>query len=501
MTARAERPDTKGWTTTGRGTPDGRGSSIASDTLRDRVRRQYRAVRAWTAALCAPLETEDYVVRSMPDASPAKWHLAHTSWFFETFVLGPHAPDYRPLDARYAFLFNSYYVQAGERHCRAQRGLVTRPTVVEVYAYRAHVDAAMDALLAGGADCADDAGTLAAALAVTELGLHHEQQHQELLLTDLKHLFWTNPLRPVYRAADRAEPPAAGGLLGEASDEASGAGGWLDVPAGVYAVGHAGPGFAFDNEGPRHPTYVAAAEVAARPVRNAEYLAFMGDGGYARPELWLAAGWDAVRAHGWEAPLYWERPTGGAPWAHFTLHGMRAVPPDEPVCHVSFYEADAFARWAGARLPTEAEWEVAAALHDVAPPGADAPDAAASAPHPALVAAGAGPVQFFGAVWQWTASPYVGYPGYRPARGALGEYNGKFMADQWVLRGASCATPRSHARRTYRNFFAAPTRWQFAGLRLARDGHARDGHDRGADRRDVDRRDVDRAPAPTGPHV
>lgn len=409
------------------------------------LQQRYRAVRAWTTALCAPLETEDYVVRSMPDASPAKWHLAHTSWFFETFVLGPHAPEYRPLDPRYAFLFNSYYVQAGERHCRAQRGLVTRPTVAEVYAYRAHVDAAMDALFGMFGNGAVDE---AAVLALVEVGLHHEQQHQELLLTDLKHLFWTNPLRPAYQT--RGHPAQAR----TAADE-SGSDAWLDIPAGLYTIGHTGSSFSFDNEGPQHPTYLVATQIATRLVRNADYLAFMADGGYSRPELWLSAGWDAVRTHGWEAPLYWERQAPDTPWEHFTLIGMRPISPDEPVCHVSFYEADAFARWAGARLPTEAEWEVATVLYGAAP---DTTDGGA-----------ADRGEFFGTRWQWTASPYIGYPGYRSAGGALGEYNGKFMADQWVLRGASGATPPSHRRRTYRNFFPADTRWQFSGLRLARD--------------------------------
>lgn len=412
---------------------------------------RYEEVRARTEALCAPLQTEDYVVASMPDVSPTKWHLAHTSWFFETFALAPHLPGYRPLEPRYAFLFNSYYVQAGERHCRAQRGLVTRPTVAEVFAYRAHVDEAMRALLdTVGGDAADAAHPVAA---VVELGLHHEQQHQELLVTDIKHVFWTNPMRPAYlpRAAVPGAPAPA--LR------------WLPVDEGVYHVGHdarrADAGFAFDNEGPAHRVFVDAFHLASRLVTNGEYLAFVEDGGYRRPALWLSNGWAAVRERGWTAPLYWEPGADG--WTEFTLAGPRALDPAEPVCHVSYYEADAFARWAGHRLPTEAEWEIAAAGSPV-----DGPFVEGHRFHPAPAAGAPGLEQLYGDVWQWTGSPYVAYPGYAPPSGAIGEYNGKFMCDQWVLRGASCATPRSHARLTYRNFFPSDARWQFTGIRLAR---------------------------------
>jgi ergothioneine biosynthesis protein EgtB len=439
-----------------------RGWSAAATSLAAR----YDAVRAQTEALCAPLEVEDYVVRSMPDASPAKWHLAHTSWFFETFVLGPHAAAlgvaYAPLDARYAYLFNSYYVQAGERHCRAQRGIVTRPTVRDVYAYRAHVDAAMRPLLAR-LD-AEEAEAPEVRTLVT-LGLNHEQQHQELIVTDLKHLFWMNPVRPAYL-------PGAPEAATEGGDDDTP---WLAIEGGVHEIGHPAPGaapdaFAFDNEGPRHRVYLAPCRVATRLVTNREYLAFVADGGYARPTLWLSAGWDALRAEGWEAPLYWER--DGDRWTTFTLHGPAPLRLDEPVCHLSHYEADAFARWSGARLPTEAEWEVAASRATAAPGGALAGRFLESRRFHASTATGApDPAQWYGDVWQWTSSPYVAYPGFRPAVGAVGEYNGKFMSDQWVLRGASVATPASHARLTYRNFFPAGVRWQFAGLRLARDDH------------------------------
>jgi ergothioneine biosynthesis protein EgtB len=421
----------------------------------------YRQVRAWTHALTEPLTTEDYVVSSMPDVSPTKWHLAHTSWFFETFVLVPHLAGYRPLDARYAYLFNSYYVQAGERHCRAQRGLVTRPTVEQVFEYRAYVDEHMQRLMESlDADSFEGAkGTGAGEIRdLITLGLNHEQQHQELMLTDIKHVLWMNPLRPTYRERDRLAASAAG-------HAARGANAWMEFPEGIHRIGFDADGFSYDNEGPAHRVFLEPFRIATRLVTNADYLAFMRDGGYARPELWLSSGWDAVRSQGWEAPLYWERSDDG--WSTFTLHGTEPVNGAEPVSHVSFFEADAFARWAGARLPTEAEWEVAAASAPV-----DGALAESRLFHPHTAAdAGRGDAleQAYGDVWQWTLSQYTPYPGYRPAGGAIGEYNGKWMADQWVLRGASIATPRSHARRTYRNFFHAPTRWQFAGIRLAND--------------------------------
>ena len=402
-------------------------------------------VRRQTEALCEPLQTEDYVVSTMTDVSPTKWHLAHTSWFFETFVLAPFDQSYVALNPKYAFLFNSYYVQAGERHCRAQRGLVTRPTVAEVYAYRAYVDEALVALIERiGADESHPA------LPVIELGLHHEQQHQELMLTDIKHVFWMNPLRPAYATRPRSH---------EADQSASA---WRTVPAGIYRIGHEGHGFAFDNESPAHRVFVDEFRLADRLVTNGEYLAFIEDRGYHRPELWLSNGWAKVREESWEAPLYWERTSDG--WTEFSLAGIHPVNPAEPVCHVSHYEADAFARWAGARLPTEAEWEIAASRQPV-----DGNFVEARIFHPAPAPRSSDPFrQLYGDVWQWTQSAYLAYPGFSPAPGAIGEYNGKWMSDQWVLRGASCATPRSHARLTYRNFFPSDARWQFMGIRLAR---------------------------------
>jgi ergothioneine biosynthesis protein EgtB len=409
---------------------------------------RYRDVRRLTEDLCAPLAVEDYVVQSMPDASPAKWHLAHTSWFFETFVLTPGLPGYRPLSAAFGYLFNSYYNAVGDRHPRPKRGLLTRPTVDEVYRYRAHVDEYMQRLL----DDADDG--LSRLRPTVVLGLHHEQQHQELILTDIKHLLGGNPLRPAYRELPAAAPARSVSLR------------WLTYPGGLRWLGHAGDGFAFDNESPRHQVYLRPFQLASRLVTNAEYLAFLEGGGYARPELWLSDGWNARCAQDWQAPLYWEKRDGA--WWTFTLGGPRPVEGAEPVCHVSSYEADAFARWAGARLPIEAEWEVAASA---CPPAGNLLDGGRL--HPAALADDADdglPRQHFGEVWEWTGSPYMPYPGYRPAAGALGEYNGKFMCNQMVLRGGSCVTPPGHVRRTYRNFFPPDARWQFSGLRLARDG-------------------------------
>jgi ergothioneine biosynthesis protein EgtB len=408
----------------------------------------YRTVRAASEWLCEPLAIEDYVVQSMPDASPAKWHLAHTTWFFETFVLKPAAPRYRSPHPEFEFLFNSYYNAIGPQFARPDRGKLTRPTVEDVRRYRAHVDAAMLHLLE---QRGDEPGPTAD---VVLLGLHHEQQHQELILTDVKHLLACNPLHPVYRDAPPPLAIAAPPPLG-----------WFAGPEGVREIGFSGDGFAFDNESPRHPVYVTPFELASRLITCGEYRAFMDDGGYRRPELWLADGWNAVRERGWCAPLYWEARDGE--WWTTTLAGFRPVRDAEPVCHVSYYEADAYARWVGegTRLPTEAEWEIMA--QPAALSGNFVEDGHF---HPVPLGTGdaKSPAQLYGDVWEWTQSAYAAYPGYRPVAGALGEYNAKFMSNQLVLRGGSCATPRTHIRPTYRNFFPPDARWQFSGVRLAR---------------------------------
>ncbi len=403
---------------------------------------RYRAVRDATAALCAPLSAEDCQAQSMEDASPAKWHLAHTTWFFETFVLVPNVADYRVAQPEFRVLFNSYYQSVGAQHPRPQRGLLTRPSLDEVRAYRAEVDAAMARLLARR-------GGEAELAALVELGLHHEQQHQELLLTDVKHLFSCNPLSPAYAAP--AAPVSAPVLPST----------WQPFAGGLRAIGHGGDGFAFDNEAPRHRVYVEEFALASRPVTSGEFAEFVADGGYRRPELWLSDGWSAAQAHGWKAPLYWEWRDDA--WWEFTLNGLRPLDTAAPVCHVSYYEADALARWAGARLPTEAEWEVAAETLPI-----EGNFAGSGRLHPIPAHGDGALLQMFGDVWEWTQSPYTPYPGYQPPAGALGEYNGKFMCNQLVLRGGSCATPEGHVRPTYRNFFPPSARWQFSGLRLAR---------------------------------
>ncbi|MBN2622072.1 MAG: ergothioneine biosynthesis protein EgtB [Acidimicrobiales bacterium] len=401
---------------------------------------RYRQVRRFTEELAAPLSAEDQTVQTMPDVSPTKWHRAHTTWFFETFVLGPHVPGYDEVDPAYGFLFNSYYEGVGPRHARPQRGFLTRPGIAEIAEYRRAVDDAMGALL--------DTGVTPEVAALVELGLHHEQQHQELLLMDIKHVLASNPLRPSYAEADgppaRAEPSPSG-------DD------WIAHPGGVVAVGHDGDGFAFDNEGPRHETLLQPFALRAGLVTNGEWLEFIDDGGYRDPALWMSDGWGAVQSREWQAPEYWIRDSFG--WTVQTLAGARPVDPDEPVVHVSWYEADAFARWAGCRLPSEAEWEAVAA--DRAPA---APDGGTWSLHPR-----AGGEQWCTEVWQWTASPYAPYPGYQPAAGAVGEYNGKFMVNQQVLRGGACITPPRHTRLTYRNFYYPGSRWPFTGLRLAVD--------------------------------
>jgi ergothioneine biosynthesis protein EgtB len=418
-----------------------------ADPGKTQLLERYLAVRGFSEQLCQTLEPEDYVIQTMPEMSPTKWHLAHTSWFFETFVAKPHLRDYRPLHPQYAFLFNSYYNAAGKMHARPQRGLISRPTVKDTFTYRQHVDEAMANLIR----TADDSG-LEAVTPLIVLGLNHEQQHQELMLTDIKHAFWMNPLRPVFRT----EVPAA--------REPMPAPGWLPFDGGLYSIGFEGEGFCFDNETPRHQVFLGAFSLGTHLVSNREFLAFIEDEGYQRPELWLSLGWTAVNERGWNAPLYWEQRDGS--WWMMTLAGMRPIRWEEPVCHLSYFEADAYARWAGARLPTEAEWEVAARHTPV-----EGHFAESGRFHPT---ASDGPAadslqQMFGEVWQWTQSSYAPYRGYQPQPGALGEYNGKFMCNQYVLRGASCATPQSHARRTYRNFFPPDVRWQFLGLRLAKD--------------------------------
>ena len=383
-----------------------------------------KAVRRRSEDLARPLLPEDMVVQSMPDVSPTKWHLAHTSWFFETFLLLPFLAGYRVFDPAYGPLFNSYYEAVGKRHPRPERGLLSRPGVEEIAAYRLHVTDAMEKLITGA-----EAGVWRAIAPLIDLGLHHEEQHQELILMDIKHVFAQNPLKPVYRAENESRPRQAPALN------------WIGFRGGLVEIGHDGKGFAFDNESPRHKFWLEPFRMSSRLVTNGEYLAFIEEGGYRRAEFWLSDGWAAVQTQGWQAPLYWEKPETG--WAEFTLAGMRALDPASPVIHVSYYEADAFARWSGRRLPTEAEWEIAAVSGKLE--------------------------QAMDEAWQWTASAYGPYPGYRAAQGAIGEYNGKFMSGQMVLRGGCVVTPPGHARVTYRNFFPPSARWCFGGIRLAED--------------------------------
>jgi ergothioneine biosynthesis protein EgtB len=414
---------------------------------------RYRDVRRQTLHLCATLAPEDTVVQSMPDVSPTKWHLAHTTWFFERFVLRDHLSGYDEFDPAYDHLFNSYYYTVGEMHARARRGLLSRPTLAEVLHYRCYVDEHMESLL-DSADCRGDVDFL------VTLGIHHEQQHQELLLTDIKHVFSMNPLRPVYR--DPAPRRAAGAgdidfIEGPDGVLACGARGF-DGATAADAAADSAP-FRFDNETPRHDVLVRPHALASRPVTNGEYLAFVRDGAYRKPSLWLADAWTLINREGWSRPLYWSEDLA----SEFTLNGQCELDPDAPVAHVSFYEADAFARWAGCRLPSEFELELVLAGTPVAGNFVEQEQW-----HPRS-AGGAGMRQLYGDVWEWTASPYTPYPGFRPLAGSLGEYNGKFMCSQLVLRGGSCATPQSHMRATYRNFFYPDARWQFSGIRLARD--------------------------------
>jgi ergothioneine biosynthesis protein EgtB len=407
----------------------------------DQLAERFSEVRSLTEELAAPLSAEDQAAQSMPDASPTKWHQAHTTWFFETFILGPGLPGYTPFHPAFGYLFNSYYEAVGARHPRPIRGLLTRPSLEEVRAYRVHVDVAMQQLLAARID--------EPTTSLVELGLHHEQQHQELLLMDIKHLFSCNPLRPTYRER-RDEPTSSARPIS-----------WLEFDGGVVEIGHQGEGFAFDNESPRHHAYLEPYALADRPVTCGEWLEFIADGGYARAEFWLSEGWNTVMTEHWQAPLYWSMGDDG--WEVFTLAGARPVDPNEPVCHVSLFEADAFARWSGARLPSESEWESAAG--GVAPTG-QLLDLGALHPRSVDDPRSAG---LFGDVWEWTSSSYQPYPGFVTASGAVGEYNGKFMVNQYVLRGGCCATPADHIRATYRNFFPAAARWAFSGVRLAKD--------------------------------
>ncbi|HEX4096291.1 MAG TPA: ergothioneine biosynthesis protein EgtB, partial [Caulobacteraceae bacterium] len=418
----------------------------ASPAAADDLAARYQAVRAATLTLTTPLSAEDQVVQSMPDASPVKWHQAHVTWFFETFLLTPFVADYQPFDPLFGYLFNSYYEALGPRRPRPARGLVTRPSLSEVRAYRRHVDAAMVAWLETGA------GERPEICDLIELGLAHEEQHQELILMDVLHLFAQMPGYPAYRQTTRATAGQAPAPMG-----------FIDFDGGLIDLGHGGAGFAFDNECPRHSVFLQPYRLADRLVTNGEWLAFVEDGGYRRPELWLSDGWTLAQTEGWRHPLYWQA-DGDGRWAEMTLGGLRPLDPTLPVAHVSCYEADAFARWAGKRLPTEAEWEHAATGLRATAGGLDLDRLV-----PRLADPAGGLRQMFGELWQWTASAYAPYPGFRPGAGAVGEYNGKFMVNQMVLRGGCCVTPPGHVRATYRNFFYPHQRWAFAGVRLAED--------------------------------
>jgi len=421
-------------------------TDLAGGADRNALLERYRSIRAASLELRAPLSPEDCQVQSMPDVSPTKWHLAHTAWFFDAVVLEPR-PGYAPSDPAFRVLYNSYYNSLGAQHPRPERGLVTRPGLDEVLRYRDWVDGRMGELIERSPE-----RELAELADLVEIGVNHEQQHQELLLMDIKHVFSCNPLRPAYRTAPPRPQPAAQALA------------WIEHPGGVHEVGHEGPGFAYDNEGPRHEVLLRPFRLASRLVTNAEFLEFVESGGYSRPELWLSDGWATIQAEGWRGPLYWEPVSGG--WQEFTLGGTRPLVPDAPVAHVSYYEADAFARWRQARLPSEHEWEVVARTRPVE---GNFVGAGVFHPLPAPPGFGDAPVQLFGDLWEWTASPYTPYPGYRPVAGPLGEYNGKFMCNQFVLRGGACVTADGHVRPTYRNFFYPHTRWHFSGIRLAED--------------------------------
>ncbi|ART62832.1 ergothioneine biosynthesis protein EgtB [Kushneria marisflavi] len=431
--------------------------------------RRFQRVRRASEALCAPLETEDYMVQSMADVSPPKWHLAHVSWFFEAFILTPYLKGYETPDPAYDFLFNSYYETHGKPFPRHLRGTISRPTVKQVYHFRAHIDREMERLLS-----APPLEHLDEIIDRLEIGLHHEQQHQELLVMDIKHILSCNPLHPVYRDDIRSRLLANAEQAPTAPAPVNNEPRWHRYAAGVRQIGadyptqsareHDGEGFVFDSETPRHRQYVAEFELADRPVTNADFLKFIEDGGYTRTELWLSDGWHLIHQTGWQAPEYWLRVEGR--WHTMSLGGLVPLDPSAPVCHVSFYEADAYARWAGARLPTEAEWETAA--EDQRPTGHFVEDEVLQ-PQASAATQGQGPQQMFGDVWEWTGSAFLPYPGFTPLEGSLGEYNGKFMSGQMVLRGGCCATPGDHIRPSYRNFFPPQARWAVSGIRLARD--------------------------------
>jgi ergothioneine biosynthesis protein EgtB len=436
-----------------------------SESPREGLLQNYFKIRRTSEMICQPLKIDDYVIQSMPDVSPPKWHLAHTSWFFETFILIPHLKGYRPFHPQFGYIFNSYYKALGNHHPRLQRGLLSRPTVEEVYQYRSFVDEAIQKLIENSSDKIFQETRFPLIL-----GFNHEQQHQELLLTDIKHIFFSNPLRPCYLESDPPLPnPLPPGERGNKSVK------WIEYPEGIRQIGFEGESkeFCFDNERPRHRVFLEKYCLASRLVTNGEFLEFIQDRGYQNPLLWLSDGWDAVQQNLWEAPLYWEKREGE--WWMMTLSGMRPVDPEEPVCHISYYEADAYSRWMGKRLPTEAEWENAARevpicgnlfesgkLHPSVSPSPIQGEGAKKEEEKI-------PAQLFGDVWEWTQSPYMPYPRFKPTSGYFAEYNGKFMCNQMVLRGGSCFTPTNHIRATYRNFFPPQARWQCTGLRLAED--------------------------------
>ena len=423
-------------------------SYFTSTQTRESLLEQFQEVRSVSEKLCKPLTTEDFVVQSMEDVSPTKWHLAHTSWFFETFVLAGQDEAYQPVFPEYSYLFNSYYIQAGDRYSRHRRGLITRPGVQEVFEYRHEIDQQVITFLKEASRPA-----LEELSPIIEIGINHEQQHQELMMSDIKHVFSCNPLYPVYMEMEAGSVQDVPGIT------------WVSFEEGISRIGHNGNGFCFDNEMPCHRHFLESFQLANRLVTNGEYIQFIEDGGYREPTLWLSEGWATVEELGWRAPLYWREIDGE--WHYFALDGLKKVDPSEPVCHLSYFEADAFARWASARLPSEAEWEVASAGVQLQGNFVDN-----QRYHPAPVNAEEFtglPLQMFGDAWEWTNSPYIGYPGYKPIEGALGEYNGKFMCNQMVLRGGSCVTSQSHIRKTYRNFFPTLARWQFTGIRLAKD--------------------------------